>query len=130
MQDFEATLRAWLVTQVTLTTQTGTRVYVDEFPEGFAISKSLLLREASGSDHEIVPASEMFVEFLCTGANLIDAKTVYRALHDVLRAVSGGTTMSLKKVWWNIKTFGPSRLDDEDTDWPTIQCEYRFRVEE
>jgi len=38
--------------------------------------------------------------------------------------------MSLKKVWWNEKTYGPVRLDDEDTNWPTVQCEYRFRVEE
>jgi hypothetical protein len=130
MQDFEATLRAYLAGNATIIAQVGTRVYVDDLPERFTIAKAIVLREASGSDHEIVPASEMFIEFLCVAANKIDAKTVYRALHDVLRAVSGGATMSAKKVWWNIKTYGPVRLDDEDTNWPTVQCEYRFRVAE
>ena len=129
--DFEAILLAYLGAQATLTAETGTRIYVDELPEGFTIAKALVLDAASGSDHEIVPASEMFVEFRCYGANPIDAKAVYLALHTVLRAIpSGGVTMSTKKVWWSGKTFGPTRLDDKDTDWPTVQCEYRFRVEE
>ena len=129
MQDFEVTLRAYLAANATITAQTGTRIYVDEFPEGFSINKALMLREASGSDHEIVTATDAFVEFLCVADTLENAKDVYIALHAVLRAANN-VTMSLKKVWWNEKTYGPSRLDDEDTNWPTVQCEYRFRVEE
>jgi len=127
--DFESILRAYLAAAATLTAQTGQRIYVDEFPEGFTVQKALLLREASGQDQPDVTATEAFVEFLCVGSTLIEAKAVYIALHAVLRAANN-VTMSLKKVWWNEKTYGPVRLDDEDTNWPTVQCEYRFRVEE
>ena len=127
--DFESILRAYLAAAATLTAQTGQRIYVDEFPEGFTVQKALLLREASGQDQPDVTATDAFVEFLCVADTLENAKDVYIALHAVLRAANN-VTMSLKKVWWNEKTYGPSRLDDEDTNWPTVQCEYRFRVEE
>jgi len=96
--DVNAIVRAWLVTQTTLTAKVSTRIYCPRLPEGATLPAVGFFVRGGLSTPYIPPIVDPSFQFDCWAATQIAAREVYGALYEVLQGVEnqsiavGGTT--------------------------------------
>jgi hypothetical protein len=92
--DVNAILRAWLVTQPTLTALVGgasPRVYCPRLPEGAVLPAIGFFVRGGVSTPYIPPVVDPSFQFDCWAPSPIAARAVYSALYDALQGLQGET---------------------------------------
>jgi hypothetical protein len=90
--DVNSIIRAYLVTQASLTTLIGgatPRLYCPRLPENCTLP-AVGFFTRGGSNHPMIRAAKTpSVQFDCWGNNPIEARTIYRALFDIFQGIGG-----------------------------------------
>ena len=92
--DVNAIVRAWLVTQGTLTAKVGgatPRIYCPRLPEGAVLPAIGFFVRGGVSTPYIPPIVDPSFQFDCWAASQIAAREVYGALYDVLQGIQSET---------------------------------------
>jgi len=90
IEDTNSIIRAYLVTQPTLTNLIGgatPRLYCPRLPENATLPAISFFTRGGTANPHIKPIPSPSVQFDCWADNLIDAREVYRALYDVFQGL-------------------------------------------
>ena len=102
--DTNSVIRAYLVTQATLTNLIGgatPRIYCPRLPENTTLPAVSYFTRGGSSDLHIKPILSPSVQFNCWADDPLKAREIYRALYDVLQGIQmtdvivGVTTYSI-----------------------------------
>lgn len=89
--DILAILRAWLAAQAGLTAVVGQRIYTPRLPEGATLPALGFFARGGSANPHIAPLVEPSIQFDCWGGSPIEARSVYKALYDVLQGIDETT---------------------------------------
>ena len=87
LPDTNAVIRAYLVAQTTLTDVVGQRVYCPRLPENAALPAVSFFTRGGTSTPYIPGWVAPSVQFDCWADDPVEARSVYRALYDVLQGI-------------------------------------------
>lgn len=115
----------------------STRVYDTDLPEGHSLTPNaptaIVIIEQTDSEYSAsAPIAQLSLEVRCFGRSPGEARTVYRALYDGLRAADGQTltNVTVGGVRWDsiwIDT-GAQPQQLENTKWEFVLCTVRALV--
>jgi len=86
-EDTNSIIREYLVNEAVLTAVVGTRIYCPRLPENTTLPAISFFTRGGTSSPYIPGLPEPSVQFDCWDNDPLDARTVYRALYDVLNGV-------------------------------------------
>lgn len=87
IENTNSIIRAYLVGQTTLTDVVSTRIYYPRLPQKATLPAVGFFTRGGTSNPYIPGIPEPSVQFDCWASTMIGARTVYRALYDVLQGI-------------------------------------------
>lgn len=123
-------------TGTTLNALVSTRVWAPESPTNWKNEIPCLVFELLDEERTAEPRTSAQVSFRCYGGKTQDgkdyshddARSVYRLLADCLNAADGARTSS-GTILMCVQTGGTQSYGEDGTDWPVVECQYRFEIE-
>ncbi len=118
-------LREFLLADLSVTTEIGSRVYGGELPKNQVSSmpvKAIVVNLAPGASSfggGYQEFSDIAVDTTCYGATPHEAFQVWRVLYPALKQMRRNIKQQAMLHWAN-RSAGPLPLRDPDTDWPFI----------
>ena len=131
--DVNSIVREYLVNKTVLTNVVGTRIYCPRLPENTTLPAISFFTRGGTSSPYIPPLPEPSIQFDCWDDDPKDARTVYRALYDVLQGIQrevvtvGGTNYI---IWSAIEEVqGQDLVDSEIQGYFRTLAFFRFLIQ-
>lgn len=115
---------------------TGARIWSPEAPANWKNATPAIVYELLDEERQAEPRNTVTVGFRCYGGirhdgkgySHDDARAIYRTLYDRLGGADGASTDS-GTILMCVQTGGAQSYGEDETDWPVVECQYRFEIE-
>lgn len=131
------TLRAYLVTQTTVTDVVTTRVFGEELPgdEAQNMPREAIVLATSGGRVRLGAASNMDVgnysiAVRCYHKTLYEARALDRIVYEAMMAINRWAVVGQGGLHYAVQDSGPFVMRDPDTDWPFALSTYNVMTGE
>lgn len=131
------TLRAYLLTQSTVTAVIVARIFGEELPgtEANSMPREAIVLATAGGRQGLGASSNMDVgnysiSVRCYHKTLYEARALDRIVHEAMNAINRWAVVGQGGLHYAIQESGPFVMRDPDTDWPFALSTYALMTGE